>query len=557
MEKLILISKQFRLNFCNFYYHEDCESSNFEDKVILVIEKLCHEAQIPIDIQNDIYPFHEQKTILHLCAQIGFYSLCEKLKRIYLSDIKNSVLKTELNLATIDQTGNTPAQLAFIHQNFDLVIFFYRWHFEQNLGDKNFNSWNADHDNLVKSCKINGNTLLLDKIESIYSDFCNQIAKLNLEQESIEKIKKHLSPFSITNQDLNSLPSPNINAVIDENFNFIENLGDLSSLLSEDNNFSEYDHDKQSINLNFNNLINFETEFTDSVSKPMMPCRQSDDQDEKIKALADNIIAAMPQKIKSHRYSSSNLMQTKGQLFEIDSKETLVHRNSTSFDEGYEGSFSDPRFCINSCYSSSTRSSLSPTASVSYQYDFSKQLNNEHSLDESPGNESVCSNSFHIDCTPSTAEFCQYFHASSSSSYYKNAIEKGFSQLTLTDDEQRELYEAALVIQNAYRRYVMRKKKKIRYDLEDSMQMADVSCGNGEINCEKMSQIYPSSSGLSSHISDSLPSNMTSFNQQNQDEYDENNNSGGEDSRQYEAACIIQKYYRRYKQVKNNYFIKY
>lgn len=33
------------------------------------------------------------------------------------------------------------------------------------------------------------------------------------------------------------------------------------------------------------------------------------------------------------------------------------------------------------------------------------------------------------------------------------------------------------------------------------------------------------------------------------DDYDENNSSG-EDQRQYQAACVIQKYYRRYRQVR-------
>ncbi|RNA40926.1 calmodulin-binding transcription activator 2 isoform X1 [Brachionus plicatilis] len=547
MEKILFISKQLHIDISNLYFHDKCKSLSFEDRVSFVIEKLCAGAQLPFDIQNDLSYDHECKTILHLCAQIGSYSICEKLKNIYLSDRKNLVLKTELNLASTDLAGNTPTQLALINKNFDLAIFLYRWHFEQNLSNKNFNSWSADHDKIVESCKVNINGFLLEKIENLYGKFRTQITKLNLEQESIEKIKQQIIPFSITDQDLNSLPSPNINAVLDENFDFIENLGDLSTLLSEDNTFDEFNSDKASINIDLNNFMNFESDFPD---QPLLPSCQSDDQDEKIKALADNIIAAMPHKIKSHRYSSSNLMQQKSQFFDNDAKDFLIHRNSASFDEGYEGSCSDPKFSLNSCYSSSTRSSLSPTASVSYQYDFIKHLNQELSLDDSPGDESICSGSFHIDCTPSTAEFCQYFHASTSSGYYKNAIEKGFSQLTLTDDEQRELYEAALVIQNAYRRYVMRKKKKTRLDLENSMQVTDIQCKDIK-NCDKMSQIYPSSLSMSSITSDPMPKTSSNLLGQNHDEYDENVSSGGEEHRQYEAACIIQKYYRRYKQYEN------
>lgn len=547
MEKLLFISKQLHLNLSHFYFDENCKSFNFEDQVFFIIEKSCAEAQLPFDFGNDLSLVKQNKTILHLFAQIGYYSICEKLKNIYLSDRKYSILKNELNLASIDSTGCTPTQLAFLHKHFDLVIFLYTWHFEQNLMNKNFISWKADHDKIIDSCKVSGNNFLLEKIEKLYTEFRAQMVNSNLEQESIEKIKRQIIPFSITSQDLNSLPSPNISPVIDENFSLIENLDDLSSLLSEDNNFGEFNHDKPSLDVDLNNLMNFETNFNDSISKPLLPCRQSDDQDEKIKALADNIIAAMPHKIKSHRYSSSNLIQQKTQFFDSENtKEFLVHRNSTSFDEGYEGSCSDPKFCLNSCNSSSTRSSISPTASVSYQNDFIKHLNNEHSLDDSPGDESICSGSFHIDCTPSTAEFCQYFHASSSSGYYKNAIEKGFSQLTLTDDEQRELYEAALVIQNAYRRYVMRKKKKIRLDLENSIQVKDIQ--RNDTKSYNECEIFPSSSSLSSLVSDPLPSSRSNMKSQNHEFY-ENVSREGEEHRQYEAACIIQKYYRRYKQV--------
>ncbi len=304
-------------------------------------------------------------------------------------------------------------------------------------------------------------------------------------------------------------------------------------------------------------------------------------------------------------------------------------------------------FFKGSCYSSSTRSSVSPASSMSFQFqhasnlnDYSNLLSDNNSIyipqqaslkqgnmsnraslfDDSQGEDSPCSSTFHIDSPPSTAEFCQYFHAASSSAYYKNAIETGFAQLTLTDDEQRELYEAALVIQNAYRRYILRKKKKIPLDTDEALNnlpnevsnlsnhhplrlvnqmktsfltdnntnnsndeatvgvgasilthqftenslsrsssasLSSLESGNSFKSLSKMSntvllQNMPNhlieltkGSGGVAQQQPTAAATATS----NISDDEENNSSGGEDHKQYEAACVIQKYYRRYKQV--------
>eukprot|EP00111_Clytia_hemisphaerica_P007587 TCONS_00022053-protein len=81
--------------------------------------------------------------------------------------------------------------------------------------------------------------------------------------------------------------------------------------------------------------------------------------------------------------------------------------------------------------------------------------------------ESVASTSQHSPASPAqnalqspfnrqmreTAEFCEFF-------YKAKKIEKDFAELTLTDQEQEELYRAANVIQTAYKAYKERRKQR-------------------------------------------------------------------------------------------------
>lgn len=68
--------------------------------------------------------------------------------------------------------------------------------------------------------------------------------------------------------------------------------------------------------------------------------------------------------------------------------------------------------------------------------------------------------------TPTSADFCEYFQASAKT-------EESFASLTLNDHEQHELYEAAKIIQKAYRTYRGRKRQASELSIEPEHVVTD------------------------------------------------------------------------------------
>jgi hypothetical protein len=513
----------------------------------------------------------------------------------------------------------------------------------ENLEDLNTLLTNtSDSNSSIKSNPSEQKIIQEEDYQSFLSSLENNLVSL----DNVEP-----SPFENSNADINQSRSETLAAgkglimILDQNVSTIER-----SSLNVQNLCSKQVQSSKINNFNSNNS-------TPQQQQSLIE-EVNDEQDKKIKTLADNIIAAMPHKIKTNSYNSNIIQHTNSQelgedilsgnsyakfnknsikdpinldqeglilnkkdeksLKDSNDSQILNHndnnqtsfmsykaslnylkRNAASFDDNFYISTQLNRPSVTNCQvynnlnlshrnpgSCNSSTSISPTSSsLSFQIQ-QKQLNlNNTLLDDSQGDgdDSTCSSTFHIDSPPSTAEFCQYFHASSSSSYYKKAIETGFAQLTLTDDEQRELYEAALVIQNAYRRYILRKKKKIRLN--------SLSTENQEIHrVQKSNDIgFSFMPSVTNHLSRSSSASLSSINSnqsihstrigssQNQQQIttiktyplqidedtladrvnhkienlsdDENNSNSSEDQKQYQAACIIQKYYRRYKQV--------
>lgn len=169
--------------------------------------------------------------------------------------------------------------------------------------------------------------------------------------------------------------------------------------------------------------------------------------------------------------------------------------------------------------------------------------------------QSPCSCGRQSSGTPTSADFCEYFQASAKT-------EESFASLTLNDREQQELYEAAKIIQKAYRTYRGRKRQASELLVEpnpningngpivaDYQASSNLQVGKfdsykvkAEITDDPISELQQRCSNSSlGHfgyinsrgcIQQSQPSTLVACHK----------------DREMQAATIIQAYYRRYRQ---------
>nr|XP_017106161.2 uncharacterized protein LOC108131671 isoform X2 [Drosophila bipectinata] len=173
------------------------------------------------------------------------------------------------------------------------------------------------------------------------------------------------------------------------------------------------------------------------------------DSDAKVLTLAEHIIAAMPEHIKNE---ADEMMVLGSPLTEPLTSESSALTDSfmdplldslpnTHFDSDFSFDFHDHSYRYHDV--STPCSSLSPASSGPLQSPASYSILGTDPSVSSPSP------------PPSTKQLTEFLHASSISQY---PFEADFSKLTLTDTEQRELYEAAKCIQKAYRSYKGRQK---------------------------------------------------------------------------------------------------
>lgn len=179
------------------------------------------------------------------------------------------------------------------------------------------------------------------------------------------------------------------------------------------------------------------------------------DSDAKVLTLAEQIIAAMPERIKNESDDIMSLGSPLSDTFNSDTsglgglsdafmEPLLDSLPSSNFDQDLNFELNDYRYhdVGTPC------SSLSPASSGPLQSPASYSVVTEPT--------SISTGAMNSPSPPPTTEdFTEFLHASSN---ILKPFEADFSNLTLTDREQRELYEAAKCIQKAYRSYKGRKK---------------------------------------------------------------------------------------------------
>ncbi|KAI5751818.1 hypothetical protein M8J77_011184 [Diaphorina citri] len=464
--------------------------NNFEDKLVVYCQSLSQRSWKSGEevLDQSWCSSHRDMTLLHLSAYLGYSRLVCALLH-WKAENSSNLLEVEVDALRQDREGFTPLMWACHKGHRDTALLLYQWNHTA------LSILNSAAQSPVDCARVKGYVEIADEIERLEnirkqntgaapsslfvkvnpkpedeslflhpSNVSTAIAKTLPESPkykilSVElhlKIPTSCGVVSASGEVANSPASPAPpstpqqaklmkRASVDSGIHLSHSTADPRF----DRSMSLPVSSPQSDNTRLSPLSR-RMDFTlcDVVPLPSSPHMQEDsvdlisedagangDQDARVLTLAEQIIAAIPDRIKNE--SEDDPMECLSIESPLLLDEPAPSSSSSCFDNSeFNFELSDHNYRYYDVATPS--SSLSPASSCLPSP--SPSFPNMASPSSPP---------------PTTADFCEFFHASVSTSGF---FEKEFSNLTLSDREQRELYEAAKIIQKAYRWYKGRKK---------------------------------------------------------------------------------------------------
>ncbi|KRJ98500.1 uncharacterized protein LOC6528764 isoform X2 [Drosophila yakuba] len=481
-----------------------CLEPNFEEKLVAYCHKLIkHAWSMPSTAASWTVGLRGM-TLLHLAAALGYAKLVGAMLN-WRSENPHIILETELDALSQDVYGFTPLAWACVRGHVECSLLLYKW---------NHNALKIKtqaQQTPLDLASMRGHKTLLAQMYRLEKERCrkpqlrgglaNLSMNMGVEAEAdeqhqsfsafdLELQRKHdgvfLRPVAVhSNQSPpNSSSRYSKRSSIDSGINMDIRSKSGKALARLHSNFESHDSYALGVDSPLDSLTGTNCllsplrkmdfalcEVSTGESSPVhdkdcddnstsatdvtigndlaLPDAVVGDSDAKVLTLAEHIIAAMPERIKNE---ADEMMVLGSPLTEPLTSESSALTDSfmdplldslpnTHFDSDFSFDFHDHSYRYHDV--STPCSSLSPASSGPLQSPASYSILGTDPSVSSPSP------------PPSTKQLTEFLHASSISSY---PFETDFSKLTLTDTEQRELYEAAKCIQKAYRSYKGRQK---------------------------------------------------------------------------------------------------